>query len=158
MFVKHDFHFFLDTARFLGYTKDRKVVIHTNGTIGDRVRDVRKTLSLTQKELSNALKMSENYVWQIEKGQRIPSDRTLDLICDKFSVNPVWLKTGIGEPFAPQSRESRITDILSKAIDGASTSRDRLIRALARLPDDAFPLIEQYILEAAENIQAEKKE
>lgn len=98
------------------------------------------------------------YAAQLYSGQREPSDRTIADICRIFGVNPVWLKTGIGEPFAPQSRESRITDILSKAIDGASTSRDRLIRALARLPDDAFPLIEQYILEAAENIQAEKKE
>lgn len=98
------------------------------------------------------------YAAQLYSGQREPSDRTISDICRIFGVNPVWLKTGIGEPFAPQSRESRITDILSKAIDGASTSRDRLIRALARLPDDAFPLIEQYILEAAENIQAEKKE
>lgn len=98
------------------------------------------------------------YAAQLYSGQREPSDRTISDICRIFGVNPVWLKTGIGEPFAPQSRESRITDILSKAIDGASTSRDRLIRALARLPDDAFPLIEQYILEAAENIQTEKKE
>ena len=96
---------------------------------------------------------------QLMQHSSIPaSENPATDICRIFGVNPVWLKTGIGEPFAPQSRESRITDILSKAIDGASTSRDRLIRALARLPDDAFPLIEQYILEAAENIQAEKKE
>lgn len=124
----------------------------------DRIAEIRKHENLTQEEFAKKLGLSRNYIWMIENGQRIPPDRTVSDICRIFGVNPVWLKTGIGEPFAPQSRESRITDILSKAIDGASTSRDRLIRALARLPDDAFPLIEQYILEAAENIQAEKKE
>lgn len=124
----------------------------------DRIAEIRKHENLTQEEFAKKLGLSRNYIWMIENGQRIPPDRTISDICRIFGVNPVWLKTGIGEPFAPQSRESRITDILSKAIDGASTSRDRLIRALARLPDDAFPLIEQYILEAAENIQAEKKE
>ena len=124
----------------------------------NRIAEIRKHENLTQEEFAKKLGLSRNYIWMIENGQRVPPDRTIADICRIFGVNPVWLKTGIGEPFAPQSRESRITDILSKAIDGASTSRDRLIRALARLPDDAFPLIEQYILEAAENIQAEKKE
>lgn len=127
-------------------------------TLADRVLEIRKARGLSQAAFAEQLNLSQNFIWMVEKGQREPSDRTISDICRIFGVNPVWLKTGIGEPFAPQSRESRITDILSKAIDGASTSRDRLIRALARLPDDAFPLIEQYILEAAENIQAEKKE
>lgn len=90
---------------------------------------------------------------------RIPSERTLSDICEKFGVDPTWLRTGAGDnPFLPVSREQKITDILSKAISGNSSARDRLIRALARLPDEAFPLIEQYILEAAESIQKEKKE
>lgn len=90
---------------------------------------------------------------------RTPSERTLSDICDKFGVDPVWLRTGAGDdPFLPVSREDKITEILNKAIDGPSTARDRLIRALARLPVDAFPLIEQYILEAAESIQNDKKE
>lgn len=90
--------------------------------------------------------------------ERIPSDRTLNDICDKFGVNPIWLRTGEGEPFLPQSREDRITEVLSKAISGESTARDRLCRALARLPDDAFPLIEQYILAAAESIKKDTAE
>lgn len=119
-------------------------------------RDGRK---YTQKDFADILGLSENFIWQIEKGDRIPSERTLSDICEKFGVDPVWLRTGAGDdPFVPVSREDRITDILSKAIDGPSTARDRLIRALARLPDDAFPLIEQYILDAADSIRNEKKE
>ena len=83
--------------------------------------------------------------------------RTLSDICREFGVDPVWLRTGEGEPFLPVTREDRITEILSNAIDGPSTARDRLIRALARLPDDAFPLIEEYILSAADSIRAEKE-
>lgn len=133
--------------------------------MNNRIKELRTKLlkerdgkKYTQKDFADALGLSENFIWQIEKGDRIPSERTLNDICEKFSVDPVWLRTGEGEPFAPKSREDRITEILSKAIDGPSTARDRLIRALARLPDDAFPLIEKYILEAAESIQNEKKE
>ncbi|HBK03465.1 MAG TPA: hypothetical protein DDY87_03555 [Clostridiales bacterium] len=128
-------------------------------TINSRIAQIIDTQCRGNKSaFAREVGLTPAYAAQLYSSQREPSDRTISDICRIFGVNPVWLKTGIGEPFAPQSRESRITDILSKAIDGASTSRDRLIRALARLPDDAFPLIEQYILEAAENIQAEKKE
>lgn len=90
---------------------------------------------------------------------RVPSERTLSDICEKFAVDPTWLRTGVGDdPYTPVSREDKITEILNKAITGPSTARDRLIRALARLPDDAFPLIEQYILDAVESIRNEKKE
>lgn len=90
---------------------------------------------------------------------RIPSDRTLKDICAKFGVDLVWLYTGEGDdPFLPKSKEDRITEVLSKAIDGPSTARDRLCRALARLPDNAFPLIEEYIIAAADSILNEKKE
>lgn len=113
----------------------------------------------TQKDMAEALEVSENYVWQIEKGERTPSEHLLKDICRIFGVDPVWLRTGAGDdPFLPVSREDRITDVLSRAIDGPSTARDRLIRALARLPDDAFPLIEQYILDAAAALENEKKE
>lgn len=125
----------------------------------DRIAEVRKHFGLSQAEMADRLSLSRNFISLIENGNRIPSERTLSDICEKFGVDPVWLRTGVGDdPFLPVSREDKITEILSKAIDGPSTARDRLIRALARLPDDAFPLIEQYILEAADSIRKEKKE
>lgn len=125
--------------------------------MNNRIIRIRKKLGLTQDEFGKKLDLSRNFIWMIEKGDRIPSERTLNDICEKFNVDPVWLRTGVGDdPFLPVSREDRITQVLSKAISGSSTSRDRLIRALARLPDDAFPLIEQYILDAAESILNEK--
>lgn len=120
--------------------------------IGERVREVRKNAKKTQKEFAQLLGLTENYVWQVEKGQRDLSERTLNDVCRVFEVNPRWIRTGEGEPFLPQSREERITEILSKAMTSPSTARDRLCRALARLPDDAFPLIEQYILSMAASI------
>lgn len=125
--------------------------------MNNRIMQIRKSLGITQDEFAKQLDLSRNFIWMIEKGTRIPSERTLNDICEKFNVDPVWLRTGVGEdPFLPVSREDRITQVLSKAISGTSTSRDRLIRALARLPDDAFPLIEEYILRAAESILNEK--
>lgn len=124
----------------------------------DRIKTIRQSANLTQAQFAEKIGLSRNFVAMIEIGQREPSERTLNDICRIFGVDPVWLRTGEGEPFVPQSREDRITEVLSKAIGGQSTARDRLCRALARLPDDAFPLIEEYILTAAESIMNEKKE
>lgn len=124
----------------------------------DRIKEIRKHHKLTQTEFGKRLGIKGNTITGYETGIRSPSDAVIVSICREFNVNEIWLRTGIGEPFTPISREDKITDILSKAIDGPSTARDRLIRALARLPDDAFPLIEQYILEAADSIRNEKNE
>lgn len=128
-------------------------------TIGDRIKKVRKIKGYTQQRFAEELGLKQNTIATYEMNKTAPSERTLSDICEKFGVDSDWLRLGIGDnPFLPESREQKITDILSKAISGPSTARDRLIRALARLPDDAFPLIEQYILEAADNIRNEKKE
>lgn len=124
----------------------------------DRIKEIRKHHKLTQTEFGERIGVKGNTITGYETGIRSPSDAVIVSICREFNVNETWLRSGIGEPFVPLSREDRITDILSKAIDGPSTARDRLIRALARLPDDAFPLIEQYILDAADSIRNEKKE
>ena len=125
----------------------------------DRIKRVVEESGLTKTAFAKKINVSQGLVSQMCNGTTNPSERTLSDICEKFGVDPVWLRTGEGDdPFLPVSKEDRITDVLSKAIKGNSTSRDRLIRALCRLPDDAFPLIEQYILDAAESILNEKKE
>ena len=124
----------------------------------ERIKEIRKHHKLTQTEFGERIGVKGNTITGYETGIRCPSDAVIVSICREFSVNEIWLRHGIGDPFLPVSKEDRITDVLSKAIGGNSTSRDRLIRALCRLPDDAFPLIEQYILDAAESILSEKKE
>lgn len=125
----------------------------------DRFLYVLDYTDCSKSKAAEKLHVSPAYISQLCAGARTPSERTLSDICESFSVDPTWLRTGVGDdPFLPVSREDKITEILNKAINGPSTARDRLIRALSRLPDNAFPLIEQYILEAAESIQNEKKE
>lgn len=127
-------------------------------TIGKRIAFlIESKCGGNRSKFAREIGITPSFAAQLYDGVRVPSERTLSDICEKFGVDPVWLRTGVGDdPFLPVSREDRITEILSKAIDGSSTSRDRLIRALARLPDDAFPMIEQFILDAANQIAKEK--
>ena len=123
-------------------------------TIGEQIRDARKALSLTQKEFSAALGMSENYIWQIEKGQREPSDRTIKDICRIFGVNEIWLRTGVGEPFTPLSRSEELAAIFEQ-MEVGDDAKSRLVRAMARMPDEAFPPFVKFVEQLYKNFTEE---
>ena len=121
--------------------------------MNERISFVIKSLGIKKVEFANALNLSGAMISKLCSGDAAPSDRTISDICRIFNVNEVWLRTGIGEPFIQLSREDEIAAILGSAIAGGTAARDRLIRALARLPDDAFPTIEAAILAAAEELK-----
>lgn len=83
----------------------------------DRILSIRKDNKLTQDEFAARLDLSKNYIWQIEKGERFPSPRTISSIGKEFGVNVEWIKTGKGEKYY------RTEDEVSKALDGI-LSRD----------------------------------
>ena len=126
--------------------------------MNSRITQLRKTLKLTQEEFANRVGLSRNYIWMIEKGERIPPDRTIADICREFGVDRIWLETGAGEPFRPVDRDEQIAAVLAKAITGNNTARDRLIRAFSQLPDEMFDQAEQILDELLANLQKEKTE
>lgn len=132
--------------------------------MNDRIKELRtKHLKekfgkkFTQKDFATRLGLSENFIWQIEKAEREPSDRTIADICREFGVDRVWLETGIGEPFKPVDRSEQIAAILGHAISHNDTARDRLIRAFSQLPDDMFEQAEKILEEIVSNLQKGKE-
>lgn len=78
------------------------------------------------------------------KPDRTPSDRTIREICRVFKVDEVWLRTGIGSPNIKKSRKEELNAIFSDALDGVS-DKDKFLRALASVPDSAFPALVEFI-------------
>lgn len=122
----------------------------------NRIAEIRKHAGLSQAEMAERLGLSRNFISLIENGNRIPSDRTISDICREFGVDRIWLETGAGEPFRPVSRDEQIAAVLGSAISGNDTARDRLIRAIAQLPDELFPHAERILEEIVANIQKDK--
>lgn len=104
----------------------------------DRIKQVRQSEGLTQAEFAEKIGLSRNYIAMIEIGQREPSDRTIKDICRIFGVNEIWLRTGVGEPFTPLSRSEELAAIFER-MEVGDDAKSRLIRAMARMPDEAFP-------------------
>lgn len=67
--------------------------------IFERLKYIRKTLNLTQKNFAKEIGMSRSGYSQIETGDRPISDRLIKSICMAFNVNENWLRTGKGEMF-----------------------------------------------------------
>lgn len=122
----------------------------------ERIAWVRTQIKLSQEEMANRLGLSRNYISLIENGNRTPSDRTIADICREFGVDRVWLETGVGEPFRPRSREDEIATALAQAMNCNESAKNRIIRAMAQLPDELFPYVERILDELAANIQQDK--
>lgn len=95
----------------------------------------------TQKEFSDILGLSENFIWQIEKGERIPSDRTISDICREFGVNEVWLRTAEGEPFQEESREEQILRAATQTVRSSNEFRKQVAFLLAQLSESDWEVL-----------------
>ena len=112
----------------------------------DRFKELRKELNVTQQEFADKLKISRNFVAQIEMGSKVPSDRTIDDVCREFNVNEEWLRTGNGDKFIPGIKDKQISAMLADVMkSGEDSFRHRLVSALARLDDEGWDNLEKLI-------------
>lgn len=126
-------------------------------TINERISHIVKISGKTKTAFAKQINVSQAMVSMLCSGATSPSDRTISDICREFGVDRVWLETGAGEPFRPVDRDEQIAAILSRAIAGNTTARDRLIRAFSQLPDEMFEQAEKILEEIVENLQKEKE-
>lgn len=120
----------------------------------ERIKDLRKQLRLTQAEFGGKIALSGNFVWMLEKGERIPSDRTIADICRVFNVNETWLRTGEGEMFVTHTRDEAIAAFVGRVLSAENDSfQKRLISVLAGLKEDEWELLEKVALHLAEGIK-----
>ena len=111
-----------------------------------RIKELRKTLKLSQTDFGKRLGVSRDVVNNIENKRVVPSEPIQKLIVSEFSVNRAWLETGEGEMFAPIDEESELALIFGQALSpDCSPERRRVIKAIMALldeiPDDMLPQI-----------------
>lgn len=133
--------------------------------MNNRIKELRTKLlkerdkkKYTQKDFADKLDLSENFIWQIEKGDRTPSDRTISDICREFGVNRVWLETGAGEPFQPKDKREELKSVFADVLSGRPSDKNAFIEAIAQLPDEVFPVLVKSWIAAAEEMKSKIKE
>jgi transcriptional regulator with XRE-family HTH domain len=65
----------------------------------DRLKQLRKTLNLTQQEFAERIGVNRSTIAGYETGVKYPIDAICTSICREYNVNEKWLKTGEGEMF-----------------------------------------------------------
>lgn len=69
--------------------------------IGERIKELRKALHMTQAAFAERIGIRQNSVAVLEMGKNTPSDQTIAFICREFRVSEEWLRYGTGEMFIP---------------------------------------------------------
>ena len=119
--------------------------------MGERIKELRKALGLTQQEFADRIKVKRNTVATYEMGRSTPSDAAISLICREFNVNENWLRTGDGQMFIQVSRDEEIAAFIGDVLSGETGDfRRRLISVLSRLDADQWELLEHIAEELAQ--------
>jgi len=110
--------------------------------IGDRLKELRKTLGLTQQEFADRLGIKRTAVATYEVGKSNPGDSVVMLVCSKLSVNEAWLRTGEGEMFREVQRDKQIQAFIDEILtDEPEGPKARLVAALAELDERGWEML-----------------
>lgn len=125
-----------------------------------RLRELRKTLDLTQQEFADRIGIKRNGIAKYETGVNAPSAAVITLICREFNVDENWLRTGEGEMFLPPTDE--LGDLVGRLVADRSSEFSSIIldimRSLDQLDDKGKEIFCKTVEDMAERIVKRKKE
>lgn len=128
--------------------------VHIGGDLlNERLKELRKTLKLTQQEFADRIHVSRGALAVYEIGRNEPIGAVVDLICREFDVNEHWLRTGEGEMFIAKTPGDEIAAFMGDILRGEPDFRQRFIAVLSRMTADEWKLLERKVLELAEEIK-----
>ena len=76
--------------------------------INQRIKEIRRSLKMTQVCFSRVIALSSGYLAGIETNKRRVNDRLVKLICSSFKANEQWLRNGEGTMFTENDNEQCI--------------------------------------------------
>ena len=88
------------TVTALQLIDNRDILLYTTmNLIIDRIRQLRKTIGLNQKDFASRLGLTQTALSMIEMKRVTLTDKNIKLICANFGVDEKWLRTGKGDMF-----------------------------------------------------------
>ena len=109
--------------------------------MNERIAIVRKNAGLTQEQFAAKIGLSRNFIWMIEKGDRVPSDRTISDICRKFGVCEAWLRDGIDPMYTEIDKDVEFSKIWAEIGEADNTMLKEAVKLYWNLPEDAKEMV-----------------
>lgn len=114
--------------------------------MNERIKEIRKSLGMTQSTFASKIGLSRNYIAQLEIGTRIPPDRTISDICREFSINEQWLRTGEGDMLLPVEDETAA--VVASLLDEENPLFDlivKVVREYNKLDEKSRQVMDKFI-------------
>lgn len=113
-------------------------------TQGERVKEIRTSLSLTLEKFGEKLGVGKTAISKIEKNERSLTDQMLKSICREYNVNYDYLMYGEGEMFSDLPKT--VLDELCRQY-GLDDFDRSLVELYIELPEDFRQLLKNKIRE-----------
>ena len=102
----------------------------------NKLKELRKALSLKQGEFAQRISTTQGHISDIENGRKELSNRTIKLICLEFGVNEEWLRTGEGDMFKENDIDSSLAYAFGKLSTIENPDVKKALLLLTELTDE----------------------
>lgn len=124
-------------------------------TQGERVKELRKTLSLTLEKFGQRIGVGKSTVSDLENGRRSFSEHMTKSICREFNVDYMWLTTGEGEMFIDSDYD--FIERIDRIMAGEDEARKNLFKFMLELSDEDIVALDRLMKKAIEFTQNNKE-
>ena len=120
-----------------------------------RIKDIRKTLDMSQDAFAQRIGMKGSSISLLESGGRNITEQVIKLICKEFNVNEDWLRTGAGgDDNMFLSKDMSLYLNMGKLAESDNQFKKFCVDTIMNMPDDFF----DYLYEEFEKYDKKKKE
>lgn len=125
----------------------------------ERLKELRKSLDLTQQEFADRLNIKRGAVANYEIGRNEPIDAVVSFICKEFRVNEEWLRTGQGEMFKRNPMKDEVGYYIEELLEDDKDNPFydmiiELIRTYSELDEKSKQVIRESAKKLKNNIEA----
>lgn len=113
--------------------------------MNERIKELRKTLGLSQEAFAERLGLKGSAVSLVECGRRNVTTQNINAICREFGVNEEWLRTGSGDMFEEMSRAEKAAQIVGAALGSGDEFILNTFIALGQLSPAEWELIKKFV-------------
>ncbi|WP_291235938.1 helix-turn-helix transcriptional regulator [Frisingicoccus sp.] len=113
----------------------------------ERLKQLRKTLDITQQEFADRIGIKRNSYANYETGRNTPIDAIILSICREFNVNEEWIRNGTGEMFVEIDKENQLMMWAGSVLKDESDSfKRRFVNMLMELDESDWESLEKMCL------------
>ncbi|MGU8478435.1 helix-turn-helix domain-containing protein [Clostridium perfringens] len=113
--------------------------------MNERVKEVRKSLGLTQEQFGKKINMGRSNLSLIESGKVNVSPRVINDICEKFQVNEYWLRFGKGEMFKVIDDNEQFNKTLADLLVNCDEITKKTVISLSKLTREEFEFVSKIL-------------